>query len=215
MSTANLIRWSGLITLLAGVLYAAGALVHPVGEGLAAVAEPNWVPAHLVYWVSIILLHLGLVGLYAQQVEEAGRLGLIGFVLAFAGTALVGSIVLVAATLTPLIGTEAPGIFQQATTMPDFLAAVFVLGFGLGYVLFGVATMRAGVFPRWSGLLLIIGVTLFVISEAVPMEATVAHGLVTSGDVIFGLGLVWMGYTVWRNRERATQVTSTTSAAAP
>ena len=86
MTTANLIRWSGLTTLLAGVLYAAGALLHPVGEDLAAVNNPNWVPAHLVYWVSVLLLHLGLVGLYARQAKQTGWLGLVGFVLAFIGT---------------------------------------------------------------------------------------------------------------------------------
>jgi hypothetical protein len=77
MSTANLIRWSGLISLLAGVLYVVGALLHPVGEDLDAVLSPNWVPAHLVYWVSVLLLQLGLVGLYARQVKQTGWLGLV------------------------------------------------------------------------------------------------------------------------------------------
>ena len=36
MSTTKLIRWSGLISILAGVLYALGALLHPVGEDLGA-----------------------------------------------------------------------------------------------------------------------------------------------------------------------------------
>jgi hypothetical protein len=72
MSGANLIRWSGLISLLAGVLYALAAFLHPVGEDLAAINSPKWVPAHLVYWVSVILMQLGLVGLYARQVEKAG-----------------------------------------------------------------------------------------------------------------------------------------------
>ncbi len=197
MSTANLIRWSGLISLLAGVLYAVGALLHPVGESLAAVSSPNWVPAHLVYWVSVLLLHLGLVGLYARQAEQTGRLGLVGFVLAFIGTALVGSILVFASTILPLIAAEAQAIFDRAARPPDFLLPVFILGFGLGWILLGVVTMRAGVLPRWSGLLLIIGVTLFMISEAAPFEATLAHTLVTVGDIIFGLGLVWIGYALW------------------
>src|SRR5215211_1436791 len=74
MSSAKLIRWSGLISLSAGVLYALAAFLHPVGEDLAAVTSPKWVPAHLVYWVSVILMQLGLVGLYARQVEKAGWL---------------------------------------------------------------------------------------------------------------------------------------------
>jgi hypothetical protein len=88
MSTAKLIRWSGLISILAGVLYALGALLHPAGEDLAAYTNPNWVPAHQVYWVSAMLMLFGLVGLYARQVEKTGWLGLVGFVLAFIGTVL-------------------------------------------------------------------------------------------------------------------------------
>jgi hypothetical protein len=190
---------------LAGVLYAVGALLHPVGESLAAVSSPNWVPAHLVYWVSVLLLHLGLVGLYARQAEQTGRLGLVGFVLAFMGTALVGSILVFASTILPLIAAEAQAIFDRAARPPDFLLPVFILGFGLGWILLGVATMRAGMLPRWSGLLLIIGVTLFMISEAAPFEATLAHTLVTAGDILFGLGLMWIGYALWSEQREPEQ----------
>jgi hypothetical protein len=72
-----------------------------------------------------------------------------------------------------------------------------VLGFSLGYILFGVATMRAGVLPRWSGLLLIVGVSLFMISEAPLFDRTLSHLIVTVGDGVFGLGLAWMGYALW------------------
>jgi len=211
MSTANLIRWSGLINLLAGVLYAVGALLHPVGEDLAAVSSPNWVPAHLVYWVSVLLLHLGLVGLYARQAEQTGWLGLVGFVLAFIGTALVGSILVFASTILPLIAAEAQAIFDRAATPPDFLLPMFILGFGLGWILIGIVTMRAGVLPRWSGSLLIVGVTLFMISEAVPFEVMLAHTLVTVGDIIFGLGMVWIGYALWSEQREAVKYGQSTA----
>jgi hypothetical protein len=80
MSTAKLIRGSGLISILAGGLYALGALLHPVGEDLAAYTSPKWVPAHQVYWVAAMLMLFGLVGLYARQVEQTGWLGLVGLV---------------------------------------------------------------------------------------------------------------------------------------
>ncbi len=66
MSTANLIRWSGLVSLLAGGLYAVAALLHPVGENLTSVNSSNWVPSHLIYWVSAILMLFSLMGLYAR-----------------------------------------------------------------------------------------------------------------------------------------------------
>lgn len=125
---------------------------------------------------------------------------MLSFGLSFIGTALVGSILVVSATLIPLIAAEAPAIFEQAIALPAFLLPVFVLGFGLGYILLGMATMRAGVFPRWSGLLLIVGVSLFMISEAALFDRTLSHVLVTVGDVLFGLGWVWIGYVLWSEK---------------
>jgi hypothetical protein len=197
MSTAKLIRWSGLISILAGVLYALGALLHPVGENLAAYSSPKWVPAHQVYWASAMLMLFGLVGLYARQVEKTGLLGLVGFVLAFIGTILVNSIFFMVSTVIHLVAVQAPALFDQAAAPPTFGVLILVLGFILGYILFGIATMRAGVLPRWSGLLLIIGSAMFMISEAVPLNASLSHLIVTIGDVIFGAGFVWMGFALW------------------
>lgn len=200
MLTTNLIRWSGLASVLAGVLYALGALLHPVGEDLAAYTSPKWVPAHQVYWVSAMLMLFGLVGLYARQVEKTGWLGLVGFVLAFIGTVLVDSIFVMASTVIHLVAVQAPALFDQAAAPPTFGVLVVVLGFILGYILFGIATMRAGVLPRWSGLLLIIGSAMFMISEAVPLNASLSHLIVTIGDAIFGAGFVWMGFALWSEK---------------
>ena len=200
MSTANLIRWSGLISILAGVLYALAAILHPVGEDIAAYTSPNWVTAHLVYWVSAILMLFSLVGLYARQVEKIRWLGLVGFVLAFIGTAYVGSIFIMVSTVIPLVAAETPALFDRAATPSTVTVLVVVLGFSLGYILFSVATMRAGVLPRWSGLLLIIGVSFFMISEAPLFDRTLSHVIVTVGDVVFGLGLAWMGYALWSEK---------------
>src|SRR5215208_1460585 len=181
MSTAKLIRWSGLISILAGVLYALGALLHPVGEDLAAYTSPKWVPAHQVYWVSAMHMLFSLVGLYARQVEKTGWLGLVGFVLAFIGTVLVDSIFVMASTVIHLVAVQAPTLFDQAAAPPTFGVLMVVLGFILGYTLFGIATMRAGVLPRGSGLLLIIGSAMFMISEALPLNASLSHLIVTIG----------------------------------
>jgi hypothetical protein len=200
MSTTNLIRWSGLVSLLAGVLYAIAALLHPVGEDLTAVNSPNWVTSHLVYWVSAIFILCSLIGLYARQAEQSGRFGLVSFVLAFIGTAVVGSIFFMASTVIPLVAAGSPASFDQAMTPPPFFMPVIILGFVLGYILFGITIMRVGVLPRWSGLLLIVGVSLFPISEAPLFDRTLSHVIVTIGDVLFGLGFAWMGYALWSEK---------------
>lgn len=213
MTLENLIRWSGLITLLAGVLYTTGALLHPVGEDLAAVNHARWIPSHLVYWVSVLLMQLGLVGMYTHLMKHTGWLGLVGFALAFIGTAFVGSILLYVSTVLPLIAEDAKPIFDEAATTPDFLIPVFLLGFGLGWILLGAVIIRTAVLPRWSGLLLIIGVVLFVISESGSFEHSLAHSLVTVGDIVFSLGLARIGYTVWSQKRAPLTLSKSTSAA--
>ena len=147
-----------------------------------------------------MLMLFGLVGLYARQVEKTGWLGLVGFVLAFIGTVLVDSIFVMASTVIHVVAVQAPALFDQAAAPPTFGVLVVVLGYILGYILFGIATMRAGVLPRGSGLLLIIGSAMFMISEAVPLNASLSHLIVTIGDVIFGAGFVWMGFALWSEK---------------
>lgn len=204
MSSTNLMRWSGLISILAGILFALAAFVHPAGADLAAYHSPNWVTAHQIGWVSVMLMQLGLVGLYARQVEKTKWLGLVGFVLAFIGTAFAAAIQFMESTVLPLVAVEAPTIFVQARTPPTYAVPLFALGFGLGYVLFGIATMRAGVLPRWSGLLLSIGVSFFMFAE-VSREASLLSGMLprvigVSGQVVMALSLVWMGYALWSEK---------------
>jgi hypothetical protein len=186
-----------LTSIFAGALYALGAFLHPVGEDLAAVTSSNWVPAHVVYWISVILMQFGLVGLYARQAKETGLFGLASFVLAFIGTSIVASIMVITSTVIPLLATQTPAILTAAMRPPTLALFMFAMGFGLGYILFGLAIMRAGVLPRWSGLLLIVGILLFAVSEAQLFDPTLSHVMVTVGDVIFGLGLAWAGYALW------------------
>jgi uncharacterized membrane protein len=210
----NLIRWSGLLAILGGILFPVAAIIHPNGEDLAAVNMPSWVPAHILGFVSVTLMHLSLIGLYARQVEQVGWLGLVGFVLAFMGSAFAIVIQYVTSTVIPLIAAQAPALFDQAMTPPSFAPPLFVLGFILGHVLFGFATIRARVLPRGSGVLVVVGILLFFLGEvsflgqglsAPALQQFFAlirklHGIVLLGDIAFGLGLAWMGYTIWKEK---------------
>ena len=59
-----------------------------------------------------LLLPLGLVGLYARQSEATGPLGLVGFVMAFAGTVLVAGFAWVDTFVAPQLATSAPRLFE-------------------------------------------------------------------------------------------------------
>jgi hypothetical protein len=52
MSTTKLLRWSGLASILAGVLFALATVLHPPGEDVPAIITAAWVPAHAIGWVA-------------------------------------------------------------------------------------------------------------------------------------------------------------------
>ena len=106
MSSSNLIRWCGLAELLAGVLIALFLLLHSERD-VASVLGVYYTAQHFLGIGAAILGLLGLIGLYAVQLQQAGWPGLIGFLLAFTGTALrVGQAFFDGVTI-PLIATYA------------------------------------------------------------------------------------------------------------
>ncbi len=60
--------------------------VHPSDE--VGVRSAAWVPVHLLYFAALTIILLVLVGIFARQLQQAGRLGVAGFLTAFAGTAM-------------------------------------------------------------------------------------------------------------------------------
>ena len=77
--------------------------------------------------------------------------------------------------------------------------------FGGGIVLFVVATMRARVYPRWAGLLVIYGIALYLISR-VPSDRVLSHAIAGASKLTFGLGIAWMGYALWPEKQRGRRI---------
>jgi hypothetical protein len=67
------------------------------------------------------------------------------------------------------------------------------LAFLVGLILLGVAIMRAGVFPRWAGLLLIAGDLVFA---AGTFAGTTAPVVYLAGAALTGAAFVWLGATL-------------------
>ena len=207
MSSANLVRWSGVALLIAGTLVAVTTPFHPDDA-----ADPNavttnvWVIVHSLYVPAFILTMFGLVGLYARQAEHAGVLGLIGFILAFIGSSLFLVVVVLEASVVPVIAADPAGQILLDPAGPLFggeLGPILLMGqaaFALGFVLTGIATVRADVLPRWPGVLLLIGAPLAAFWPPLP------HLVGVTGGVLFGLGYAWLGYAMWaRTGERVIQ----------
>ena len=90
MTSATLLRLSGLSLLLSGLLAVALTIVelgnpqvvHPQAH------DPLTVPVYLVASAAVLLELLGLPGLYARQAARAGLAGLVGTVLLFFSIAI-------------------------------------------------------------------------------------------------------------------------------
>lgn len=192
MSSSNLIRWSGLAASVGGVLFVVlvVAFVVLLGDQPDSVAATTstYVILEVLFLVAAVLIFLGLVGLYARQAEQAGTLGLIAFLAAFIGTALFFGFEWASTFVVPALAETAPDFLDAEPS--GVLAAGFILTFvlfALGWLLFGLASLRARVLPRGSAVLLMIGAVLFLL----------AGFFLELFGVVFGVALAWMGYALW------------------
>lgn len=128
---------------------------------------------------------IGLVALYARQAEEAGVLGLVGFLLTFVLMAMVVGAMWTFAFVAPSAAIEAPAFLDsESPAGPLNLGfAITFMGFPLGWLVFGIATFRAGVFPRFAGVLLAVGALL----AFAPLPAV---------TVVMDIAVVWLGYSL-------------------
>ena len=70
----------------------------------------------------------------------------------------------------------------------------------LGGLLFGIATLRAGILPRWPAGLLAVAAAL------TPLAALLPHAIQRLAGIPVGLALAWLGYALWsERREQAAQ----------
>jgi hypothetical protein len=205
ITASNLIRWTGLSAVVAGIIFAGIQPVHPPDE-LASVTTTAWAIITPLKTAMCLLFLLGLVGLYARQVEKAGWLGLAGFLLFSLSWALNLAFVFAEAFIMPPLATTAPefvdgylGIAAGRASevnlgaLPALYALTGVL-YLLGGLLFGIATFRAGILPRWAAGLLAVTALL------TPLAALLPHQVQRLAAVPMGVALAWLGYALWSER---------------
>jgi hypothetical protein len=208
ITASNLIPWTGLAAMAAGVIFAVIQPIHPPDE-LASVTTSAWAIITSFKTAMCLLFLLGIAGLYARQVEKAGWLGLAGFLLLICSWWLQTAFVFAEAFILPLLATEAPkfvdGLLgsiaagRASEVNLGALPALYNLGVGIPYMLggllFGIATLRAGVLPRWAA-------GLFAVSGplAMIMVALLPHQLERLAAMPMGLAVAWLGHALWAER---------------
>jgi hypothetical protein len=142
--------------------------------------------------LSIVLLVWGLIGIYGRQSRVAGTFGLWAFVVAFLGTTLtVGNVwaeVFVWPTLTEVAPNTMSGTITGAS--PYLVAGLNVSFplFGIGLILFGVATLMARAYPRWASVSLIISIPVTIFLDPTPGSFQESIGQILLGTAVAALG---------------------------
>jgi hypothetical protein len=206
ITATTLYRLAGLAALIAGLGIVVMGMFHPANEA-ANVTTPTWIIVHIFATSLGFFGVLGLAGLYARQVEKAGWLGLIGFLLFSVWMALVGFYSFIEAAVLPLLASQYPpfvaGFMQMLSSVPmevnlgvmPMMWAISTPMLIVGSLLFAIATFRANILPRWSAGLLALGSVLVPVGALVPTE--IAAKIIM---VPMGLGLAWMGAALLAER---------------
>lgn len=72
-TASNLISWSGMVVMVAGIYFASIQPIHPA-DVVASVTTGTWAIITSLKWVMCILFLVGIAGIYARQVKETGWL---------------------------------------------------------------------------------------------------------------------------------------------
>jgi hypothetical protein len=170
MSSSNLFRWSGLATILGGVML-------PLSWILRFIVGVQRPVSGSVEFIATILLVFGFIGVYGFQIKETGVLGFLGFLfITISNCAALGECWLQNGELTGAAAVLGP------------LVGITML---LGFISLGIASWKANKLPRWTALLWIIGGALIVPGFALQ------EMLVVIGGLIQGTGIVGAGVKLW------------------
>ena len=191
MTPASLARWVGPVSMIAAALIILSQGVH-LALGLAMGAQSADSVVHSAKYVLALLamfaLLLALTGLYLRQAGAAGTVGLIGFLVALLGTVLVAGDWWFESFIAPQVAAVAPQVMTGAITGSLLVGAAATFGlFAAGWIIFGIATFRANVYPRPAAVLLIIGGVVGLLALQTPYQVPLA------------ISVGWIGYSLTRS----------------
>lgn len=189
------LRLSGIVLMMGAALL--GAAIFLVSF-IPVVNQPFPLHVNLLFLVSAILLLLSLPAMYARQAHAAGWLGLTGHALLQTGVLL---LVLVAA---PTL------LYPSRELILSDNLVFFLLGIALtlGLLLTGIATIRAGDYPRAAGIVLLAATVGFFFDFFVAEYLPRVAGQVGAAffGVLLALALVWIGVALSVSRPRLERV---------
>jgi hypothetical protein len=220
ITSSNLIRFSGLALVPAGIVFAGIQPIHPP-DVVESVTTTAWAIITSLKFAMSILFVVGIVGLYARQAEKLGLFGLVAFLVLATSWTLQTQFVFTEAFVLPPLAATAPAFVDAALGTSyghtgdvnlGALPTIYSVGVGITYMLggllFGIATFRAGILPRIPAALLAIAATL------TPLAALLPHAQQRYAAIPVAFALAWLGYALFSERRSSTaQVAPATASA--
>jgi hypothetical protein len=196
MQAKTLVHYGGPIAIVAGALMiiTRPVILFTIPTEIGAFTEYVLGTTHAVNSVVSILafalLVIALVTLYDREARSAGAFGAIAFGAAVVGTMFMTGDWWYEAFAVPRLAEVEPDAIDNFVGGRLLIGGVtsFVL-FGIGWIMYGVASIRAHVIPRNISITILVGGFM----SGVPIG--VAY---LSGGVVLGLAFVWLG--VWMSR---------------
>jgi hypothetical protein len=200
---APLARSAGPVALVAGGFFAAVHLVMlPMmqADRIALLRDPLFRVVNAAYFFAFVGLVLALVAVHGRQARAAGAFGVAGFCAAILGTMTMGGDMWFDAFASPWLAEVAPQVFTaEKTAILQTGGLLSYLFFALGWVLYGLASLRARVFPAAISVAVVVG-------GVVGFNAGLPPYGVPIGLAVAALG----GWLI--HHDRAAEVTSGTAA---
>jgi hypothetical protein len=197
MSESALSRYAGPIVLIVGayltVAHLALEFVFVSFSDLAVmVADPLFRVLNLAYAAAFSGLAIAACAAYDKQAREAGTFGLVALCAAIVGTVNLGANMWFEGFAVPWLAGEVPQILTAEKTLfwqVGYLSSYTL--FSIGWVLFGIASLRARVFPRFISLAIVVGGLIGFLAARPPY------------GVALGLALLSLGIWMVRTRRAA------------
>ncbi len=205
MTTPSGTRLSGLLLIVAGILFGSFMFFHPANNAQGAL-ESIWVPVHTAWFFAYLLIICGLVPIY-NQVTSQGKLVQVSYWLSLIGSILSLPISAWDSFIVPYLAKHTPDFIAQIeeisieTPVLVFRIIVFltIFIFSLGFILFGITAVRLHWLPKFAGVCISLGAPLFWIGALFVSKGSIGNAVTIAGALLFGIGLVILGKNLLAN----------------
>lgn len=195
MQTNTLTRWGGLSALIASIVSIAIEISFLIAIGnqaySVAALTMEWSILYMFRLIAVILLMLGLFALFIRQSKKMGIFGLVAFVIAATGTMLIFGFAWTLTFTFPAMAEVVPAFLDSFAAAPSIGVVLTLFLVTIGWLLFGIATLRAKILPAGAAWVVIVGSFLALVLNMMNLPMS---------WLIFDLGVIWAGWWLWKER---------------